>query len=113
MGAVPPSAAGRRRCYTKAEVTIGTAGATAEQEDVHVTAISKNGAAIGNGQSNTTVIIQGHTTIERAISESDAAIGDGSYPICPGDTSITIRDNATIGYAGAKDSAVIGASDAK
>ena len=32
-----------------AEVTIGTAGATAEQENVHVTATASYGAAIGNG----------------------------------------------------------------
>ena len=100
-----------------AKVTIGTAGATAEQEDVHVTATSKNGAAIGNGRSNTTVIIQGHTTIEKASSKFGTAIGDGTWskvaPSCVGDTSITIRDNATIKYAGAEDSPyspVIGAS---
>ena len=82
----------------KAEVTIGTAGATAEQEDVHVTATSKFGAAIGNGNATTTVIIQGNTTIEEASSENDTAIGNNCYPSAsaPSDTSITIKDNAHI-----------------
>ena len=47
-GAAIGAAAGNR--YAEAEVTIGTDGATAEQEDVHVTATSKDGAAIGNGR---------------------------------------------------------------
>ena len=76
----------------KAEVTIGTAGATAEQEDVHVTATSKFGAAIGNGRLSTKVIIQGNTTIEKVSSENDPAIGSSA----PSDTSITIKDNAHI-----------------
>ncbi len=80
----------------KAEVTIGTAGATAEQEDVHVTATSKFGAAIGNGNATTTVIIQGNTTIEEASSENNTAIGDNGYSSDPSDTSITIKDNAHI-----------------
>ena len=80
----------------KAEVTIGTAGATAEQEDVHVTATSKFGAAIGNGNATTTVIIQGNTTIEEASSENNTAIGDNRYSSAPSDTSITIKDNAHI-----------------
>ena len=79
-------------------MTIGTAGATAEQEDVHVTATSKFGAAIGNGNATTTVIIQGNTTIEEASSENDTAIGNNCYPSAsaPSDTSITIKDNAHI-----------------
>ncbi|MEI3257728.1 MAG: hypothetical protein V8S25_08375 [Faecalibacterium prausnitzii] len=40
-------------------MTIGTAGATAEEEDVHVTATG-NGSAIGNGAKITKVTIQGH-----------------------------------------------------
>ena len=80
----------------KAEVTIGTAGATAEQEDVHVTATSDYGAAIGNGNASTKVIIQGNTTIENASSENNTAIGDNSYSSAPSDTSITIKDNAHI-----------------
>ena len=106
---------------TNAKVTIGTAGATAEQEDVHVTATSSyTGAAIGNGKANTTVIIQGHTTIENASSKYGTAIGGNYYPSDPSDpgdtsitTSITIRDNATIKKAEASNSEerpVIGAS---
>ena len=44
-------------------MTIGTAGATAEQEDVHVTATGFYGSAIGNGAKDTKVTIQGHSTI--------------------------------------------------
>ena len=80
-------------------MTIGTDGATAEQEDVHVTATSKDGAAIGNGRLSTTVIIQGNTTIENASSEYRAAIGDKRYLYDTSDmidTSITIKDNAHI-----------------
>ena len=80
----------------KAEVTIGTAGATAEQEDVHVTATSKFGAAIGDGILSTKVIIQGNTTIEKVSSENDIAIGSNRYSSTPSDTSITIKDNAHI-----------------
>ena len=80
----------------KAEVTIGTAGATAEQEDVRVTATSKFGAAIGDGILSTKVIIQGNTTIEKVSSENDIAIGSNRYSSTPSDTSITIKDNAHI-----------------
>ena len=96
-GAAIGAADGNR--YAEAEVTIGTDGATAEQEDVHVTATSKDGAAIGNGNANTKVIIQGHTTIENASSEYRAAIGDKRYLYDTSDmidTSITIKDNAHI-----------------
>ena len=84
----------------KAEVTIGTAGATAEQEDVHVTATSQNGAAIGNGRLDTKVIIQGNTTIENASSKYGAAIGGGFQPLTQGNScgkvTIDIKDNAFI-----------------
>ena len=56
-------AAGYNGKDTEAEVTIGTAGATAEQEDVHVTATGFCGSAIGNGAKDTKVTIQGHSTI--------------------------------------------------
>ncbi|MFR5991193.1 MAG: hypothetical protein ACLUGP_12860 [Faecalibacterium prausnitzii] len=56
-------AAGDNGKDTEAEVTIGTAGATAEQEDVHVTATGFYGSAIGNGAKDTKVTIQGHSTI--------------------------------------------------
>ena len=96
-GAAIGAADGNR--YAEAEVTIGTDGAAAEQEDVHVTATSKDDAAIGNGNANTKVIIQGHTTIENASSEYRAAIGDKRYLYDTSDmidTSITIKDNAHI-----------------
>ena len=97
-GAAIGAADGNR--YAEAKVTIGTDGATAEQEDVHVTATSKNGAAIGNGRLSTTVIIQGNTTIENASSEYCAAIGDKRRYLYDtsdmSDTSITIKDNAHI-----------------
>ena len=51
-------AAGDNGKDTEAEVTIGTAGATAEQEDVHVTATGFCGSAIGNGAKDTKVTIQ-------------------------------------------------------
>lgn len=91
---------------TNAEVTIGTAGATAETEDVHVTATSSyTGTAIGNGNANTKVIIQGHTTIENAFSKYGTAIGGNYYANDSGDMSITIRDNATIKKAEVSDEA--------
>ena len=102
-GAAIGAADGNR--YAEAEVTIGTDGATAEQEDVHVTATSKDGAAIGNGNANTKVIIQGHTTIENAFSKYGAAIGGNYYANDSGDMSITIRDNATIKKAEVSDEA--------
>ena len=96
-GAAIGAADGNR--YAEAEVTIGTDGATAEQEDVHVTATSKDGAAIGNGRLSTKVIIQGNTTIENASSEYRAAIGDKRYLYDTSDMSdmsITIKNNAHI-----------------
>ena len=84
----------------RAEVTIGTAGATADEEDVHVTATSQNGAAIGNGRLDTKVIIQGNTTIENASSKYGAAIGGGFQPLTQGNScgkvTIDIKDNAFI-----------------
>ena len=71
-----------------AEVTIGTAGATAEQEDVHVTATSSYGAAIGNGAKDTKVTIQGHVTIQTALGSNSVAIGS-QY----GNVTVNIKDN--------------------
>ena len=90
-------AAGYSGENTNATVTIGTAGATAEQEDVHVTATSKYGAAIGNGKVDTKVIIQGNTTIKNASSEYGAAIGGDFNAGDPyGETTIDIKDNVVI-----------------
>ena len=75
-----------------AEVTIGTAGATAEQEDVHVTATSSYGAAIGNGAKDTKVTIQGHSTI-RMESERGNSTAIGSKD---GNVEVNIKDNVTI-----------------
>ena len=77
-----------------AEVTIGTAGATAEQEDVHVTATSSYGAAIGNGAKDTKVTIQGHVTIQTALGSNSVAIGS-QY----GNVTVNIKDNASIDTA--------------
>lgn len=96
-------AAGYSGDDTEAVVTIGKPGATTEQEDVHVTAISGSGSesgsgsAIGNGEAVTKVIIQGNTTIENASSKYGAAIGgalNGGDPY--GETTIDIKDNAVI-----------------
>ena len=74
-----------------AEVIIGTVGATAEKEDVHVTATSKYGAAIGNGANDTKVTIQGHATIQTASSNNYVAIGSEN-----GNVEVNIKDNVTI-----------------
>ena len=74
-----------------AEVTIGTEGPTAEKEDVHVTATSKYGSAIGNGTIDTRVTIQGRATIQTASSRNDTAIGSGA-----GDVTVNITDNVAI-----------------
>ena len=84
-------AAGYSGDYTEAEVTIGTAGATAEEEDVHITATGLYGSAIGNGMVNTKVTIQGHATIQTASSQNDAAIGSSD-----GNVEVTIKDNVSI-----------------
>ena len=84
-------AAGDNGKDTEAEVTIGTAGATAEQEDVHVTATGFCGSAIGNGAKDTKVTIQGHSTIWTANTVNFVAIGSEE-----GDVEVTIKDNAAI-----------------
>lgn len=85
-------AAGDNGTDTEAEVTIGTAGATAEQEDVHVTATGFYGSAIGSGTKDTKVTIQGHSTIRmESRRENSAAIGSKD-----GDVEVNIKDNVTI-----------------
>ena len=85
-------AAGNNGKDTEAEVTIGTAGATAEQEDVHVTATGFYGSAIGNGAKDTKVTIQGHSTI-RMESERENSTAIGSKD---GNVEVNIKDNVTI-----------------
>ena len=85
-------AAGDKGKDTEAEVTIGTAGATAEQEDVHVTATGFCGSAIGNGAKDTKVTIQGHSTIRmESIRGNSTAIGSKD-----GNVEVNIKDNVTI-----------------
>ena len=85
-------AAGDNGNDTEAEVTIGTAGATAEQEDVHVTASGFTGSAIGNGAKDTKVTIQGHSTIRmESIRGNSTAIGSKD-----GNVEVNIKDNVTI-----------------
>ena len=84
-------AAGYNGKDTEAEVTIGTAGATAEQEDVHVTATGFCGSAIGNGAKDTKVTIQGHSTIWTANIRNSTAIGSKD-----GNAEVNIKDNVTI-----------------
>ena len=84
-------AAGDKGKDTEAEVTIGTAGATAEQEDVHVTATGLYGSAIGSGTKDTKVTIQGHATIRMESRRNSTAIGS-NY----GNVEVNIKDNATI-----------------
>ena len=85
-------AAGDNGKDTEAEVTIGTAGATAEQEDVHVTATGFYGSAIGNGAKDTKVTIQGHSTIRmESQRENSTAIGSKD-----GNVEVNIKDNVTI-----------------
>lgn len=85
-------AAGENGKDTEAEVTIGTAGATAEQEDVHVTATGFYGSAIGNGAKETKVTIQGHSTIRmESIRGNSTAIGSKD-----GNVEVNIKDNVTI-----------------
>ena len=85
-------AAGDHAQDTEAEVTIGTAGATAEKEDVHVTATGFCGSAIGNGAKDTKVTIQGHSTI-RMESERGNSTAIGSKD---GNVEVNIKDNVTI-----------------
>ena len=77
-----------------AEVTIGTPEATAETEDVHVTAIGHYGSAIGNGAKDTKVTIQGHVTIQTASDDSNSVIGSSR-----GNVEVNIKDNASIDTA--------------
>ena len=84
-------AAGDKGKDTEAEVTIGTAGATAEQEDVHVTPTGLYGSAIGSGIKDTKVTIQGHSTIRMESRKNSTAIGS-NY----GNVEVNIKDNATI-----------------
>ena len=85
-------AAGNNGKDTEAEVTIGTAGATAEQENVHVTATGFYGSAIGNGAKDTKVTIQGHSTIRmESKRENSTAIGSKD-----GNVEVNIKDNVTI-----------------
>lgn len=74
-----------------AVVIIGTPGATAETEDVHVTAIGHYGSAIGNGAKDTKVTIQGHVTIQTASDDSNSVIGSSR-----GNVEVNIKDNASI-----------------
>lgn len=84
-------AAGDKGKDTEAEVTIGTAGATAEQEDVHVTATGLYGSAIGSGIKDTKVTIQGHSTIRMESRKNSTAIGSKD-----GNVEVNIKDNVTI-----------------
>ena len=84
-------AAGHGGKNTEAEVIIGTPGATAEKEDVHIIATGFYGSAIGNGAKDTKVTIQGHATVQTASSQNDAAIGSDS-----GNVEVTIKDNVSI-----------------
>ena len=90
-GAAIGAAAGDNGKDTEAEVTIGTAGATAEQEDVHVTATGLYGSAIGSGIKDTKVTIQGHSTIRMESRKNSTAIGS-NY----GNVEVNIKDNVTI-----------------
>ena len=90
-GGAAIGAAGYNGKDTEAEVTIGTAGATAEQEDVHVTATGFCGSAIGNGAKDTKVTIQGHSTIWTANIRNSTAIGSKD-----GNVEVNIKDNVTI-----------------
>lgn len=90
--------------FNDVDVTIGTAGADSTTEDVHVTAKSKYGAAIGSGgdgNNTTTVTIQGHATIDEATSSEGTVIGGNGYRGSDGNnssatTTVTIKDNAVI-----------------
>ena len=96
-------AAGDNGKDTEAEVTIGTAGATAEQEDVNVTATGFCGSAIGNGAKDTKVTIQGHVTIQTALDTASVAIGSED-----GNVTVNIKDNASINAATGRSNSSIG-----
>ena len=85
-------AAGKNGKDTEAEVTIGTAGATAATEDVNIIATGFCGSAIGNGAKDTKVTIQGHSTIRmESKRENSTAIGSKD-----GNVEVNIKDNVTI-----------------
>ena len=85
-------AAGDNGKDTEAEVTIGTPGATAATENVHVTASGFCGSAIGSGAKDTKVTIQGHATIRmESRRKNSAAIGSKD-----GNVEVNIKDNVTI-----------------
>ncbi len=87
-------------------MTIGTPGATAAKENVHVTATGSNGSAIGNGRVKTEVTIQGNATVHTASSKSPIAIG--SYY---GNVEVNIKDNASIDTATGAGASGIGGGD--
>lgn len=87
-------AAGYSGKNTKAEVTIGTPGATTEDEDVNIIATGFYGSAIGNGAKDTKVTIQGHTTIQTASDDSNSVIGSSR-----GNVEVNIKDNVSIDTA--------------
>ena len=99
-------AAGGSGNHTEAVVTIGTPGATAAKENVHVTATGSNGSAIGNGRVKTEVTIQGNATVHTASSKSPIAIG--SYY---GNVEVNIKDNASIDTATGAGASGIGGGD--
>ena len=99
-------AAGGSGNHTEAVVTIGTPGATAAKENVHVTATGSNGSAIGNGRVKTEVTIQGNATVHTASSKSSIAIG--SYY---GNVEVNIKDNASIDTATGAGASGIGGGD--
>ena len=84
-------AAGDNGKDTEAEVTIGTAGATAATEDVNIIATGFCGSAIGNGAKDTKVTIQGHSTIWTANIRNSTAIGSKD-----GNVEVNIKDKVTI-----------------
>ena len=87
-------AAGHGGKNTEAEVTIGTPGATTEDEDVNIIATGFYGSAIGNGAKDTKVTIQGHATIQTASASNSSAIGSKN-----GNVTVNIKDNASIDTA--------------
>ena len=90
-GCAAIGAAGNKDKDTEAEVTIGTAGATAATEDVNVTASGLYGSAIGSGTKDTKVTIQGHATIRMESRKNSTAIGSKD-----GNVEVNIKDNVTI-----------------
>mgnify|MGYP002672167827 CR=1 FL=1 len=94
---------GSRIYNAKTDITIGTEGATSADEDVHVTAKSRSGSAIGGGTSgdtaDTTVTIQGNATIEEAKSRAESSSNVWEKPAIGGTTgtvNVTIKDYAKI-----------------